>query len=162
MIDINEQFSDVINDDDEYINSLSNIDAQILSKIFHILRLYEAYMPDSLFAIIDNYKLLDDEKINSLLDDLIKNKDKLAIYQKQFISIKNIDLNISLIQYIIKSERYNYKDKRKEYLIVINQTNEKNKSQQVSDVIIEFYTETERDNIYNEVKDKLNKIIKFL
>ena len=162
MIDINEQFSDVINDDDEYINSLSNIDAQILSKIFHILRLYEAYMPDSLFAVIDNYKLLDDEKINSLLDDLIKNKDKLAIYQKQFISIKNIDLNISLIQYIIKSERYNYKDKRKEYLIVINQTNEKNKSQQVSDVIIEFYTETERDNIYNEVKDKLNKIIKFL
>lgn len=162
MIDINEQFSDVINDDDEYINSLSNIDAQILSKIFHILRLYEAYMPDSLFAIIDNYKLLDDEKINSLLDDLIKNKDKLAIYQKQFISIKNIDLNISLIQYIIKSERYNYKDKRKEYLIVINQTNEKNKSQQVSDVIIEFYTETERDNIYNEIKEKLNKIIKFL
>lgn len=162
MIDINEQFSDVINDDDEYINSLSNIDAQILSKIFHILRLYEAYMPDSLFAVIDNYKLLDDEKINALLDDLIKNKDKLAIYQKQFISIKNIDLNISLIQYIIKSERYNYKDKRKEYLIVINQTNEKNKSQQVSDVIIEFYTETERDNIYNEVKDKLNKIIKFL
>lgn len=162
MIDINEQFSDVINDDDEYINSLSNIDAQILSKIFHILRLYEAYMPDSLFAIIDNYKLLDDEKINALLDDLIKNKDKLAIYQKHFISIKNIDLNISLIQYIIKSERYNYKDKRKEYLIVINQTNEKNKSQQVSDVIIEFYTETERDNIYNEVKDKLNKIIKFL
>lgn len=67
-----------------------------------------------------------------------------------------------MIQYIIKSERYNFKDKRKEYLIIINQTNEKNKSQQVSDVIIEFYTETERDNTYNEVKDKLNKIIKFL
>ena len=162
MIDISEQFNNVINEDDEYINSLSNIDAQILSKIFYILRLYEAYMPDSIFAIIDNYKILDDEKINALLDDLIKNKDKLAIYQKQFISIKNIDLNISLIQYIIKSERYNFKDKRKEYLIIINQTNEKNKSQQVSDVIIEFYTETERDNTYNEVKDKLNKIIKFL
>ena len=162
MIDISEQFNNVINEDDEYINSLSNIDAQILSKIFYILRLYEAYMPDSIFAIIDNYKILDDEKINALLDDLIKNKDKLAIYQKQFISIKNIDLNISLIQYIIKSERYNFKDKRKEYLIIINQTNEKNKSQQVSDVIIEFYTEIERDNIYNEVKDKLNKIIKFL
>ena len=162
MIDISEQFNNVINEDDEYINSLSNIDAQILSKIFYIFRLYEAYMPDSIFAVIDNYKILDDEKINALLDDLIKNKDKLAIYQKQFISIKNIDLNISLIQYIIKSERYNFKDKRKEYLIIINQTNEKNKSQQVSDVIIEFYTETERDNTYNEVKDKLNKIIKFL
>ena len=74
MIDISEQFNNVINEDDEYINSLSNIDAQILSKIFYIFRLYEAYMPDSIFAVIDNYKILDDEKINALLDDLIKIK----------------------------------------------------------------------------------------
>lgn len=82
MIDISEQFNNVINEDDEYINSLSNIDAQILSKIFYIFRLYEAYMPDSIFAVIDNYKILDDEKINALLDDLIKNKDKTCYISK--------------------------------------------------------------------------------
>lgn len=152
--------------DNVFINPISEIDAQIISQVMIVLDKYDNKV---LKAILDNYKYLKDNDIHDLIEEWNENNPIIANteedgsdnqFKRKFIDFESGTLEVWLVKSADKDDYYNFNKTRMEYRIVINKGFPENVA--FADKTYSFSTPELRDEKLQVLKENIGKDIVML
>lgn len=135
----------------ENINPLSKVDSEILLEILKNLQVTR--VNEELLDILENYKVEED---NSILNELIKlnleAKRIVFLRKRYFITIGEIDVDVSLIRVVKKTSVY---VRKWIYQIIVNPNTDSTGVS--SNIKVSFSTEEQRDTYFLQLRENLKE-----